>query len=176
MKRKGHRSLFLFSLFVERREKKGKKKKRYKEERRRRDKEKRRWKKKKKLQMKKQRNYLMVSKREMKNLSKFFLEKKTNNSNLISTSNPKTRFFFSSKPFSLLFSFFPSPLCSPFSSLVYLFLKLLFGKWGWTALHLAAQKGFEEIVKILLEHGSNVDLQNNVLIFIFFLPIFICCC
>ena len=36
-----------------------------------------------------------------------------------------------------------------------------------TPLHLAADKGFEEIVKILLEHGSNIDLQNQVLIFSF---------
>ena len=43
-----------------------------------------------------------------------------------------------------------------------------------TALHNAASKGFEQIVKILIEHGSNVDLQNQVLIFFFLLFIFSC--
>ena len=45
-------------------------------------------------------------------------------------------------------------------------------KGGWTALHFAASKGFEQVVRVLLEHGSNVDLQDQVLIFILFL----CCC
>ena len=58
-------------------------------------------------------------------------------------------------------------------------------KDGWTALHFAACYGFEQIVKILVEHGSNVDLQEQVLIFFFFdfdfdffvfLHFFICCC
>ena len=40
-------------------------------------------------------------------------------------------------------------------------------KNGMTALHLAAAKGFEQIVKILLEKGSNVHLQNRVFIFFF---------
>ena len=44
---------------------------------------------------------------------------------------------------------------------------LLFVKDGKTALHYAAEKGFEEIVKFVLEHGSNVDLQDQVLIFFF---------
>ena len=42
-------------------------------------------------------------------------------------------------------------------------------KIGWTALHLAADKGFEQIVKILVEHGSDVHLQTSVFIFFFFL-------
>ena len=37
-----------------------------------------------------------------------------------------------------------------------------------TALHIAALSGSEQIVKILLEHGSNVHLQDKVLIFFFF--------
>ena len=41
-----------------------------------------------------------------------------------------------------------------------------------TALHFAAFKGFEEIVKILVEHGANVNLQTTVLIF-FFLVLFV---
>ena len=41
-------------------------------------------------------------------------------------------------------------------------------KDGWSALHIAAWNGFEEIVKILVEHGSNVDLQTKVFIFFFF--------
>ena len=45
-------------------------------------------------------------------------------------------------------------------------------KYGGTALHLAALRGFEQIVKILLKHGSNVDLQKKVLIFFFFLIFF----
>ena len=57
-------------------------------------------------------------------------------------------------------------------------------KYGWTALYTAAVKGFEQIVKFLVEHGSNVDLQTKVFIFFFFLisfffvfsHFFICCC
>ena len=53
-------------------------------------------------------------------------------------------------------------------------------KDGMTALHFAAGEGFEQIVKILIEHGSNVDLQDQVLIFFFisvvFSHFFICCC
>ena len=116
---------------------------------------KRRWKKKKKLQMKNQRNYLMLFFKEMKNLSKFFLAKKTNNSNLISTFNSKRWFFFGT--FFLSFPFFYLSL-SPF------FLKLLFVKFGWTVLHFAAFTGKEGIVKILVGHGPNVDLQDKVLI------------
>ena len=41
-------------------------------------------------------------------------------------------------------------------------------KFGKTALHFAALNGFEQIVKILIEHGSNVHLQNIVFIFFFF--------
>ena len=39
----------------------------------------------------------------------------------------------------------------------------------WTPLHKAAFNNFEQIVKILLEHGANVELPNQVLIFLFFL-------
>ena len=41
-------------------------------------------------------------------------------------------------------------------------------KYGMTALHKAAFKGFEQTVKILIEHGSNVNLQDKVVL-IFFL-------
>ena len=45
---------------------------------------------------------------------------------------------------------------------------------------MAAWKGFEQIVKILVEHGSNVHLQNTVFIFflilIFFISYFLICC
>ena len=93
----------------------------------------------------------------MKHLLKFFfLEKKTNNSNLISTFNSKRWFFFGTF-FLLSFPFFYLSL-SPF------FLKLLFVKFGWTVLHLAAFTGKEGIVKILVGHGPNVDLQDKVLI------------
>ena len=37
-----------------------------------------------------------------------------------------------------------------------------------TSLHLAVSKSFEEIVKILIKHGSNVNLQDQVLILFFF--------
>ena len=53
-------------------------------------------------------------------------------------------------------------------------------KNGLTVLHLAAEKGFEQIVKILVDHGSNVDLQKKVFILILisfvFSHFFICCC
>ena len=61
-------------------------------------------------------------------------------------------------------------------------------KDGETALHFATWKGFEQIVKILVEHGSNIDIQTKVLIFFFFFffdfdlnffvfsHFFICCC
>ena len=41
-------------------------------------------------------------------------------------------------------------------------------KYGGTALHLAAEEGFEQIVKILIEHRSNINIQNKVFIFFFF--------
>ena len=37
-----------------------------------------------------------------------------------------------------------------------------------TALHLAASKNFEEIMKILIEYGSSIDIQTKVLIFFLF--------
>ena len=53
---------------------------------------------------------------------------------------------------------------------VVLFLTTFFLlKHGKTALHIAAEKGFEQIMKILVEHGSNVNLQDAVFIFFFFL-------
>ena len=50
------------------------------------------------------------------------------------------------------------------------FLKTTFFllKYGWTALHFAALRGFEQTVKILIEHRSNINIQNKVLIFFFF--------
>ena len=41
-------------------------------------------------------------------------------------------------------------------------------KYEDTALHIAAYNGFEQIVKILVEHGSNVHLQDKVFSFSFF--------
>ena len=32
---------------------------------------------------------------------------------------------------------------------------------GWTSLMYAANKGFQEVVKILLEHGSDIEARNN---------------
>ena len=37
-----------------------------------------------------------------------------------------------------------------------------------TALHFAASKGFEEIVELLIVHGSKINIQNKVLIFFLF--------
>ena len=45
-----------------------------------------------------------------------------------------------------------------------------------TALHMAAFKGFEEFINILVEHGSNVHLQDKVFIFFFFLFLFLFLC
>ena len=77
--------------------------------------------------------------------------------------------------------------CVIFDFVFILFLTTFFLlKGGWTVLHLAAARGFEQIVKILVEHGSNVNLQTSVLIFFFldffiylficFSHFFICCC
>ena len=52
---------------------------------------------------------------------------------------------------------------------LFLFLTLLFTQQGRTPLHWAAYIGFEESVKILVEHGSNINLQDQVLIFSFYL-------
>ena len=153
----------------------------------------RRWMMKKNIQTKKQRNFLKVLRMEMKKLSKFFfLETKTNNLNLISTSSSKTRrfFFFFKLNFSLsLFLSFSLFYCSLSLSLVLIFILFLFLtslfcsffknffllKGGKTALHLAASKGWEQIVKILVDHGSNVDLQTTVFFFDFwFFFLFLC--
>ena len=67
----------------------------------------------------------------------------------------------------LLFSFsfsFSSLLFLSFSFFFFL-KKLLFVQDRKTVLHLAAEHGFEEIVKVLLEHGSDVDLQDKVFSF-----------
>ena len=53
-----------------------------------------------------------------------------------------------------------------------LFFIFFFVKLG-TPLHLAVFKGYEEIVKFLIEHGSNVDLQDKVFVFFsFFFDLF----
>ena len=60
-------------------------------------------------------------------------------------------------------------------------------KYGLTVLHIAAHNPSEQIVKILIEHGANVHLQDQVFIFFFFdfdfnfyflvfSHFFICCC
>ena len=41
-------------------------------------------------------------------------------------------------------------------------------KDGMTALHIAASRGFEEVVKILIEHRSNINIQSKVFFFFFF--------
>ena len=43
-----------------------------------------------------------------------------------------------------------------------------------TALHIATSGGFEKIVRILLQHGANVNLQDKVLIFIFLCWLCLC--
>ena len=32
---------------------------------------------------------------------------------------------------------------------------------GWTALHLAAQGGYVEIIELLLDSGADLNIQNN---------------
>ena len=56
-----------------------------------------------------------------------------------------------------------------FSLLTFFF----FFKTGWTPLHTAASKGLEEIVKIFIGHGANVNIQNQVF-FSSFLLGFLC--
>ena len=65
------------------------------------------------------------------------------------------------------------------------FLSLfLFVQNGWSALHFALHFDIEddlnEIVKILVENGANVDLQNHVFSFSFFFfslsLSLLCCC
>ena len=52
----------------------------------------------------------------------------------------------------------------------FVFFNFLFVKNGATALHFATSKGFEQVIKILVEHRSNIiDLQDKVFIFLFFL-------
>ena len=51
---------------------------------------------------------------------------------------------------------------------VLIFTTFFLLKYGKTALHIAAWEGFEEIVKILIEHRSNINIQDKVLIFFFF--------
>ena len=48
------------------------------------------------------------------------------------------------------------------------FFEIFFVKFGFTPLHRAAEEGFEQIVKILIEHCTNVNLQNQVFSFFFF--------
>ena len=68
----------------------------------------------------------------------------------------------------LLVSFSFSFSFSFFHFLIFLFFDQ---KYGFTPLSIAAEGGFEEIVKILIESGSNIDLQDKVLIFFLFLSI-----
>ena len=42
---------------------------------------------------------------------------------------------------------------------------IIFDQFGWTALHEAAYHGFENVVKILLKHGSIIHFEDSVLIF-----------
>ena len=61
-----------------------------------------------------------------------------------------------------------------FCSFKFFLKKILFVQYGFTPLHRAVEKGFKEIVKILLEHdGSNIDLPDPVLIFFFFILSFL---
>ena len=49
-------------------------------------------------------------------------------------------------------------------------------KYGMTALHYAAFNGFEQIVKILVEHRSNINIQDKVFFFFFFFFLISLCC
>ena len=66
-------------------------------------------------------------------------------------------------------------LCDITSFLFFFLTTFFLLKNGWTALHYAADRGFEQIVKILVEHRSNINIQTKVFIFFFFLKIFFCC-
>jgi ankyrin repeat protein len=35
-------------------------------------------------------------------------------------------------------------------------------QYGYSALHQACRKGYEEVAKLLLDHGANADLRNKV--------------
>ena len=62
-----------------------------------------------------------------------------------------------------------------FNNFSFLLTTFFFVKIGKTALHNAASNGFEEIVKILVEYGSNINIQTTVLIFFFdFLKKYFC--
>ena len=49
-----------------------------------------------------------------------------------------------------------------FFFIIIIHLNFFFVKSGQTALHKAAFGGFEEVVKHLIEHGSNVNLRDEV--------------
>ena len=69
-----------------------------------------------------------------------------------------------------------SDICFVFSFFKdsFFFFDIFFPKFGWTPLHRAAEEGFEQIVKILIEHRANVNLQNQVFSFFFFFFFFVC--
>ena len=81
----------------------------------------------------------------------------------------------SNHSFDFDFSLFSHFLCSDGYVLrLFLLLKTssFVKKDGITALHRATFGGFEGVVKVLLEHGSNVDLQTTVSIS-FFISLFL---
>ena len=43
-----------------------------------------------------------------------------------------------------------------------MFTKLMQDKYGYTALVVACRRGHVETARVLLDHGANVDHQNNV--------------
>ena len=60
--------------------------------------------------------------------------------------------------------------CMAFLCFFFFFQTSFYVQNGWGPLHAAASKNFEKVVKILIEHGSNMHLQNKVFIFsLFFL-------
>ena len=120
----------------------------------------------KKRRWQKIRIFLMLLRKEIQNLSKFFFKIKK----LMSTF--KDRFFSFSLflSLSLFFFFFERDFFffSYFLLCCFEVLILFFFKYGEAVLHKAAEKGFEDIVKVLLEHGATVDIREQVLIFFFF--------
>ena len=84
-------------------------------------------------------------------------------------------FFFSFLFFFFSFFFHFLLVCCDglfFDLFFFFFTNFFLLKYGWTALHIAALDGFEQIVKILIEHGSNVNLQDKVFSFSFFIFFF----
>ena len=59
-------------------------------------------------------------------------------------------------------------LCDCFILFLFFNISFFFSRMVGPPLHIAAEKGFEEIVKIFIGHGANVNIQNKVFFIIIF--------